>query len=163
MFQHLCFSSGRVHGWSWGVRLCSPEVFTANWGRFTVIQRQFHQAMEGSLIVPNKRWCPQKELGMALMAFPWLFSGQTTLKCGCAGVSGLVLGTRLILTYTNSGESPALCNDRGHLCAQGSTVPGAPSERISVQLCFGAVPRAWQAKELHQSRQPFPGDPVGFT
>lgn len=117
-----------------------------------------------SLMVPNEWWLLKRAWcgidGIALAA-QWLLTGANDPEgwlCIRAG-SGHKAHTDLQKQW---GE-PSPCNDRGHLCAQGSTIPGAPAEKIPVQLCSGAVPRAWQGTELEQRGQPFAGDHVGFT
>lgn len=163
MCRHFCFPSGRLYGWNWGLRPCSPRVITANRGRFTVIQRQCHYAMKVS-------WCPtsggapkknsKKSFGVALMA---LLRGANDPEgwLGCAGASGLVQGTRLTPDlHKEWGEPRPVQWQRIPLC------PGEPSwEDSSAALLWGCSRAgcAWQGTELPQIWQPFAGGHVGST
>lgn len=81
-------------------------------GNFTVPQKP-HGAQQ--VVVPPKKslvWHWWRCLGCSLAAdrckWPWRVAVQVH--------PGWFWGTRLILTYTNSGESQALCSDKAHLC-----------------------------------------------
>lgn len=99
----------------------------------------------GSLVVPNKWWCPPN----AAPAAAWCgVDGISSAVCrrllganvpavwlfGCVAAGSGASGSHP--PYTNSGESPPMGNNKVRLCAQGSTTPGTPPRR---PLCSTAV------------------------
>lgn len=78
-----------------------------------------------------------------------------TLKGGCA--SGLVLGTRLTLTYTNSGESPALAMTEDTSVPREAQSPEPQLRRSLCSSALGLFPGHGKAQSWNRGGSPLLG------